>query len=235
LNELSEYIEKCWYFDVHPTDISNLSKVKCIYIEQFSIPAEADIVVECASVEAVKEYALDVLNSGKDFFVISTGAFADEKFFHEILDKSRASKSRIFLPSGAIGGIDIIYAIRNYISAVKLTTKKPPKAFGIDTLLEPRIVFSGNAREAILQFPQNINVAVTLSFAVGNFEKVLVEIVADPSANENIHEISVHSSVGDYTIVHKNKPSPNPKTSYLAALSLASVIIKRFEKIKIGG
>lgn len=227
LNELDGYIDRCWYYDKVKTDLG------CGYLSEFRIPSECDVVVECASVEAVKEYGIDVLKSGKDFYVISSGAFADEEFFEKFMIELKVSKSNVYVPSGAIGGLDIIYAIRNYITTVKLTTRKPPKAFGLDNLIEEKVIFSGNAKEAIKQFPQNTNVFVTLSLATGNFDKVHVEIVADPKVEQNIHEINISSTVGDYTIIHKNKPSPNPKTSYLAPLSLATSLKRRVEKLKI--
>lgn len=227
LSELDRYIDKCWYFDKVMTDLN------CEYLPEFNVPSKCDVVVECASVEAVKEFSFDVLKSGKDFYIISSGAFADEDFFEKFMGELKDSKSNVYIPSGAIGGLDIIYAIRDYIKAVKITTRKPPKNFGLDNLVEEQVIFSGNAREAIKQFPQNVNVSVTLSLAVGNFDKVHVEIVADPKVDQNTHEINVLSSVGDYTIIHKNRPSPNPKTSYLAPLSLAAALKRRIEKMKI--
>lgn len=222
-SELNDYIKECWYYDKVKTDLD------CNYLSNFEIPKNVDIVIECASVEAVKEFGIKVLDSEKDFYIISSGAFADEEFFNTFINKLSLSNSNVYLPSGAIGGLDIVRSVRRYITQVRLTTKKPPKAFGIDNLLEEKIIFSGNAKDAIKAFPQNTNVAVTLAIAVGDFDKVEVKVIADPLVEQNIHEINVYSTVGEYTIIHKNKHSPNPKTSYLAPLSLAAEIKKRIE------
>lgn len=227
LKELDGYINKRWYYDITKTHLN------CQYLSEFNIPPDCDVIVECASVEAVREFGIEILKSGKDFYIISSGAFADEIFFERFMNELKSSKSNVYIPSGAIGGLDIISAIRNYITLVRLVTRKPPQAFGISNLDEEKIIFSGNAKEAVKQFPQNTNVSVTLSLAIGNFDKLHVEIIADPKVKENIHEINILSSVGDYTIIHKNKPSPNPKTSYLAPLSLAAALKKRIEKLKI--
>lgn len=225
--ELGEFINRCWYFDIKETGL------ECQYINTFKIPNDVDIVVECASVEALREYGIDVLESGKDFYIISTGAFSDDEFRANFTKRLENSNSRVFIPSGAIGGLDIIAAIRNYITNVTLTTRKPPKALGLEHIEEEKIVFSGSAKDAIKLFPQNTNVSVTLSLAVGSFEKVNVQLIADPRVDQNVHEIKVCSQVGEYTIIHKNKPSPNPKTSYLAPLSLASEIKKQITKFVI--
>jgi len=42
------------------------------------------------------------------------------------------SNSTVYVPSGAIGGLDIVYSIRNFIEKVELITRKPPKAFGLE-------------------------------------------------------------------------------------------------------
>ncbi|WP_448374287.1 aspartate dehydrogenase [Fervidobacterium sp.] len=227
--ELEEHIEECWYYDIAEKDLP------CKRLESFKIPQKADVVVECASVEAVREYGIDVIRSGKDFYIISSGAFSDAEFFNKFMVELNNSTSTVYVPSGAVGGIDIIYAIKNFIEKVELITRKPPKAFGLEHLPLEQTIFTGNAIEAISKFPQNTNVSVTLSLAVGDFNKVNVRIVADPNVDQNIHEINIYSSVGEYKIIHKNKPSPNPKTSYLAPLSLAAALKKRIEKLRIGG
>jgi len=227
-SELEDHIEKCWYYDVVQTNLP------CERINNFTVPNEADV-VECASVEAVKQYGLDILKSGKDFYIISSGAFSDEDFFDRFMAELKNSDSTVYIPSGAIGGLDIIYSIRNFIERVEIITRKPTKAFGLEDTVQEQTIFTGNAREAIAKFPQNTNVSVTLSLAVGDFNKVNVRIVADPNVDRNIHEINIYSSVGEYKIIHKNKPSPNPKTSYLAPLSLAAALKKRTEKFRIGG
>ncbi|QAV33335.1 aspartate dehydrogenase [Fervidobacterium changbaicum] len=226
--ELRDEIEKCWYYDVIETDLP------CERLERFFVPEDADVVVECASVDAVKQYGLDVLKSGKDFYIISSGAFSDVEFFDKFMEELKRSSQTVYIPSGAIGGLDIIRAVKKFISKVELVTRKPPKAFNLENLSEEQVIFSGNARQAIEEFPQNTNVSMTLSLAVGDFDKVDVRIVADPKIEENVHEINIYSSVGEYKIIHKNKPSPNPKTSYLAPLSLVSALRKRAERFQVG-
>ncbi|AEH50568.1 aspartate dehydrogenase [Pseudothermotoga thermarum] len=228
LGELKDLIEKAYYFDVKETGLN------AVKIEPFCVPDDADIVVECASVDAVKKYAFDVLKSEKDFYIMSSGAFADEDFLKEFLRKLQDSRCRVFIPSGAIGGLDIVNAVKDKIFEVTLVLRKPPKAFGIEVNFET-LIFEGNACEAIKRFPQNVNVAVTLLLAIGNLEKLKVKIIADPSLKMNKHEIFVDSSVGKYHIIHENLPSPNPKTSYLAPLSLVASLRKRYQKFIVGG
>ncbi|MBT1247912.1 MULTISPECIES: aspartate dehydrogenase [unclassified Thermosipho (in: thermotogales)] len=229
LKELKDIIDDFYYYDE-----KKITSDLGIRLENFSIPEDCDMVIECASVGAVKKYYREILDSGKDFYILSTGAFADSTFRNNFMKKIVDSKSNIYIPSGAIGGLDVIYSIRKYIDKVFLKTFKPPISFGRNDK-KRELIFSGSAIDAINRFPKNTNISVTLSLAVGSFEKVLVEIYSDPNVEKNIHKIEAISSVGNYTFTFENNQSPNPKTSLLAPLTLAAVLRKNFEKIKIGG
>jgi predicted dinucleotide-utilizing enzyme len=54
---------------------------------------------------------------------------------------------------------------------------------------------------------------------------VAVQLWADPAVTRNIHEIHVAGAFGETTILTQNLPSPdNPSTSYLAALSIITLL-----------
>ncbi len=230
LEELCHMLGKVYYFDFRKTGL------EAEYLESFEVPEDVDVVVECAGIEAVKQHALGVLKAGRDLYVISSGAFAYTEFLERLLRELENSVSKIFVPSGAIGGLDIIRALGKRVSGVDLIMRKPPVSLGYKEFgSQQRVVFEGRVEEAIEKFPQNVNVAVTLLLAVRDSKRINIRVIADPSIERNIHELVVRSSAGDYRITHENRPSPNPRTSYLAALSLASCIEKRFERFVVGG
>ena len=230
LRELKHRIRKAYYHDFRETGL------EASFLEFFEIPKDTDIIVECASIDAVRQHGIEAVKAGKDLYIISSGAFSDTEFSAKLLNQLNNGTSRVFVPSGAIGGLDIIRAVRARISSVSLIMRKPPSSLGFkEPFSEPQVVFEGCVEKAIERFPQNVNVSVTLMLAVGESAKVTVKVVADPSIDRNIHEVEVKSSVGDYRITHENRPSPNPKTSYLAALSLASCIERRFDRLVMGG
>ena len=208
-------------------------------IDTFLSNKKINLVVECASQKAVKDYAKKIILSKKDFMIMSVGALVDENFFEKIRKLSERNKVKVYLPSGAILGIDGLKAVKfTKINEVILTTTKNPINLGKGKLREKVIVFNGNAKEAVKKFPKNINVAALISLTGVGFEKTKVRIVADPNVKENIHEIFVKGNFGEFNIKIKNLPSPeNPKTSYLAILSAITTLkeIEEEEKgIKIG-
>jgi aspartate dehydrogenase len=223
-------------FDIIPENIQNLKHGLKSGPSTFSnfddfINTDLDIVVEAASQEAVKKFAAKTLSAGKDIMIMSVGALADEMLFEELQRQGSKNGSRIYLPSGAIAGIDAIRAVRHLLKSVELTTTKNPKALAgapffktnpikLEEIKEPTIIYDGTAKDAVKAFPSNINVAAVLSIAGIGLESTRVRIVADPSFNTNQHEILARGSFGEFRFIVNNVPSPtNPKTSFLAVLS----------------
>ena len=65
-----------------------------------------DIVVEAASQDAVKDSALSILQNKKDLMIMSVGALLDESIYDILSDACNDFKKTIYLPSGAIAGLD---------------------------------------------------------------------------------------------------------------------------------
>ena len=200
--------------------------------EEF-LAQDLDIVVEAASVGAVYEHAEDVLLSGKDIVILSVGALADSDFKNRLIATASEKNRKIRIPSGAIMGLDNLKIGQiSGMSKVLLRTTKNPRSLRTETD-KKTLVFSGRADECIKQYPKNINVAVALELATGH--EVEVELWADPDIKRNMHEIFVSGDFGDFYLKIENNPCPqNPATSYLAALSIIT-LLKSLEKPMIIG
>ncbi len=213
-----------------------LSKVaKCKYYEKFEdfIVQNFDICIEAASQEAVREYAESVLEHGKDLIILSVGALMDNNLREKIYKKAKLLNKNIYIPSGALFGIDgIKSASAANINRILLRTTKNPKSLGID-IKGREVLFRGRASEAVKLYPFNINVAATLS--ISSNKDIEVEILADSSISSNVHEIFVEGDFGKAYLRIENIPSKeNPKTSYLAALSVLSLLKNLKNPFKIG-
>jgi len=205
------------------------------------------LVLEAASQRAVREYALRVLEEGKDLMVMSTGALLDDELLKRMLSSAKRKGGKIYVPSGAIVGLDNVKsAAMGEIYEVTLTTKKPPSSFegapfvkdrkiDLRAVREPLLLYEGKAREAVKLFPKNVNVAASLSLAGVGADKTKVKIIADPGAKEIIHEIHVKGEFGELETRTVNKPFPsNPKTSFVAALSAIATLKRISGNIVIG-
>lgn len=195
------------------------------------IYSDLDVIIECASKDAVRDYGKKIIESRKDVIILSVGAFSDKQYLTELQNLSNLNKTRILIPTGAIAGLDSIRSVKKYLDSLTITTTKHPKSLAgapyfksskikLDEISEKTLLYEGNAITAIEYFPANVNVAVSIALAGIGLEKTQVRIIADPMISVNKHEILGKGSFGEILIIVQNIPSPsNPRTSYLASLS----------------
>jgi|TARA_B100000315_G_scaffold150494_1_gene139263 aspartate dehydrogenase len=191
-----------------------------------------DIIVEAASQQAVISYSERVITSGKDILIMSTGALLDKEFLKRIKEAAKKHGRQVQVPSGAIGGLDVVKAAKlGGLERVVSTIRKNPESLkaspysqrivkNLDDLKEPKIIFQGCANDAVKLFPSNTNVSAALSLAGIGGQNTVVRVIVDPTITMNIHEIEVKGKFGKMKIQLENYKHPsNPKTSYLAVLS----------------
>ena len=66
------------------------------------------------------------------------------------------------------------------------------------------------------------------------FADTKVTLVADPHASGNTHKVNAAGAFGRFEISLENKPLPdNPKTSWLAALSVEQALHRHFQRIEL--
>jgi len=205
----------------------------------------SDLVIEAASAKSSWEIAKNVLSKGRDIMLMSVGGIVSH--LKKLSDLAKRYNSKVYIPSGAISGVDALKAARiGKIKKVILTTRKNPLSFkgvgyaeekniDLKRIRKDKILFSGTAKEAVTYFPQNINVAAILSIAGLGADKTEVKIIASPKINKNIHEIEIESEAARIFTRTENVLHPdNPKTSYLAVLSAVATLKQILEPIRVG-
>lgn len=230
-------ISHIYLYDINPSASKKLVK----RIKKGTVkPVEAflddvDVVFEGASQDAVRQYAEQILAAGKDFFLMSVGVLFDDDFRRLLERTAGKNRCKIHVPSGAVCGIDgILSAEIGGLNEVTLVTTKPPESLNT-TLTKRTVLFDGTAREAVKKFPQNINVAASLSLSGMGFDKTKVEIVADPVVTRISHKILAHGNFGRLRIELENMPNPNnPGSSYMASLSAIAALRRLIEPLQIG-
>lgn len=186
----------------------------CATLEEL-LALKPDYLVESASPAAMKELALPALKNGTSIITLSIGALADTGFYQEVMKTAQANGTRVYLVSGATGGFDVLRTafLMGNASARFFNEKGPNALKGTavydDSLQsEQRIVFSGNATEAIGMFPTKVNVAVAASLASVGPEKMQVSIQSTPGftgdtqrveiKNDQVHAVvDVYSATSD--------------------------------------
>jgi aspartate dehydrogenase len=203
----------------------------------------ADLIVEAAGGSVVPSLAQAVFAAGKDLMVISVGALLDHP---QVIETSRTTGCRLYIPSGAIAGLDgIKSAVIGAVTHVTHTTRKPPvglegapylveRGISLAGLREEKEIFSGSAREACRGFPANVNVTAAVSLAGIGPDLTRVRILAVPGLQRNCHDIDVEGEFGKLHVHIENVPSENPKTGKLTALSIVRAVKDAVDPVRIG-
>lgn len=150
---------------------------------------KADLILECATADVLKG-EIETILSHCDLMMFSVTAFSDASFEQKALALCEQYGSHIYLPHGAILGLDGIFDGRSLIHSVTIeTTKNPASLSRTDT--ERTVLYEGPTREACRLFPRNVNVHAAVALAGIGFERTVSRIVADPAVHTNTHIITV--------------------------------------------
>jgi aspartate dehydrogenase len=219
-----------------------MKRVKVLGLDQ--LIKGVDLVVEAASAKISGEVLKKCIKNKRDVFIMSVGGLLGKD---ALLKEAEAKRVKIYLPSGAICGIDgLKSASSGKIDSVTLTTRKPPKGLkgapyfndkniDLDKVSGEMTVFEGSAEEAIKGFPQNVNVAAVLSLAGIGAKKTRVRIVTSDQYTKNVHEVEVEGEFGRLMTRTENVPSKtNPKTSALAFFSAIATLREIASSVRIG-
>ena len=204
----------------------------------------SELAVEAAGQAAMPDFVPMALGRGRDVLILSVGGLLGRA---EWFRQAEESGCRIYVPSGAIAGLDgIKSASVGRIDSAELTSRKPiaalkgskyvvDRGLQLDSFKEDTVIFEGSAEEAARAFPATSNVAASLRLAVDPAVSVRVRIVAVPGGNENVHEIRVHGEFGRLTVKVENVPSKsNPRTSQLAAFSAIATLKNLTRSLRVG-
>jgi len=234
------------FFDIDQTKYARMRKI-CKVRPAGSLEELVDrssLIVEAANARVPYLLIKEASRRKKDIMIMSVGGLIGHR---GLLKKAEKSGINVYLPSGAIAGIDALKsAACSKIDEVILFTRKPPKGLegapyirsrkiDLKGLKKDKVVFKGSASDAVKAFPKNINVSAILSIAGIGAGRTQVRIIASPGAKRNVHEIIIRGKFGVIKTRTENVPSPyNPKTSYLAALSAVATLRNIAGMVKIG-
>lgn len=197
-----------------------------------------DFVVEAAGRSAVAEWGEAALQQAQALVVASASAFCEDALLDRLVAAAEKNGSQLLVPPGALAGVDAIAAASVLaLDEVIHRIVKPPAAWrGTDAeklvalgdIQQSATFFSGTARDAAARFPQNANVAAITALSGLGLDRTHVELVADPDAKGNRHELVARGDFGKLSVLIENRPlATNPKSSEMAALSLVRLVENR--------
>lgn len=171
----------------------------CTTLEEL-LDLKPDYLVEAASPAAMKELALPALKNGTSIVTLSIGALADDLFYREVAETAKANGTRVYLASGATGGFDVLRTTALMGNATaRFFNEKGPNAlkgtavYDESLQTEQRVVFSGNAVEAIRLFPTKVNVTVAASRASVGPANMQVTMQSTPGFTGDTQRVEIRN------------------------------------------
>ena len=205
----------------------------------------AEIVVEAATAAAFPEIASAALKKGKILVPVSLGAIPHMTGFHELAARHGG---KVYLPSGAMLGLDIVKAaaedgiaralVRMRLKPESLAGETYVKEAGLDlgtALAEPILVFRGNVREAALALPNHCNNSVALALAGAGYENTLVEVIAESGLRGAVVEVEIDAEAvsarlsGEYL-----QPEDRARASRIIASSVMATLRSIAAPVAVG-
>ena len=204
----------------------------------------ADLVVEAAGQAVLEDFVPRAIAGERDILVMSVGGLlGHDEWFCEAAKRG----CRIYVPSGAIAGLDgIKSASMGRVNSAVLTSHKPAAAlagtkYAIDRSLDlenlkaEMVIFEGTAEEAARAFPTTSNVAATLRLSIDRTVPLCVRVIAVPGGTRNVHQIRVEGEFGSLSVEVENVPLKiNPQTSQLAAYSALATLSNLTRALRVG-
>lgn len=195
-----ELLELGFIYDVDPERTKSLDSAFLLTepkdFEKFNV----DLVVEAADARAVRALAPDVLKK-VDMLILSVTSLADKQLADELEKICETHQTKLYIPHGAIVGIDGIQDAREVLDEVSITTTKHPRnldfrytdEFDREDITKTTVVYEGPTREVCKKFPRNVNVHAVLALAGLGFDRTHSKLIADPNIEEAAHHIVAKS------------------------------------------
>jgi aspartate dehydrogenase len=202
------------------------------------------VVVECASRDALAEIGPKVLAAGCDLVPLSLTALADREFESCLMAAAEAGPGRIEIAPGAIGTLDLLATAREEgITRVVYRQLKSPamwklvaaaRGINFDPIRSRTVFRRGSVRELATDFVDNLNTSVGVALAGLGLDRTEAELVADPALTETAHELEIHAAPGNAVLKlgGRDVPPDGDPVDY-TTFSLMRVLRRRDARVAI--
>lgn len=142
--------------------------------------AGLDLVVEVAHPEVSARIGVQILKV-TSYMPCSVVALADESLRDQLLTAARHAGTKLYIPHGAVVGMDNLLEARSLWKSATVTFRKPPAAIdaaaaaqGDETLL-----FEGSVRQIAEKFPRSVNAMVACALATVGLDAANARMFVD--------------------------------------------------------
>lgn len=193
---------------------------------------EVNLVIESATDKAVRDIAPQVL-AKRDLLVFSVTGLVDDPFRESLREICKRNQTRLYIPHGAILGIDGIYDGRSIIDEITIKTTKHPRNLGLDESVSG-VVYDGPTRGVCPKFPRNVNVHAVLALMGLGFDRTRSIVVSDPNTKQMTQEIHVKGNGLEWNIRIASTPVGKVTGNYTpesAAMTVRRILASDYDMV----
>jgi aspartate dehydrogenase len=171
-----------------------------------------EVVLEAAGPAAFALHAEAIVATGATLISVSASALMDAQFRDRLESLCAQHGTRVYFPSGALGGLDALGAAAvGELTGVALTVTEPGDP--------ARQMFSGVAVDGVREYPSRLNVAALTALLAARS----VQLEFDQQSNTHALTLAAHGAFGDFACTLRPRPQAD-RLSHIVALSLLATL-----------
>jgi len=190
---------------------------------------EADLIVELAHPGITCEYGTAFLEQ-TDYMPLSLTAFADAQIEKDLLQSAQNNNTRLYIPHGAIVGLESLQEGREVWDEVKMVMKKNPANLDFSEhpdleaaqIQTETVLYDGPARGVCPLFPRNVNSHAALALGSIGFDRTRSVLVAVPGLEVSILEVEARGQ-GVEVKIQRSNPMKGVSGVFTLVSALSSV------------
>jgi predicted dinucleotide-utilizing enzyme len=190
-------LEVAFVHELAPERLTGISPEIVLNDIQAFASRRPDLVLEMAHPDVTRQFGETFLHQ-TDYMPLSMTAFADEGLEERLIETARSSRNRLFIPHGAVVGLENIFEGRQLWDEVTMVMKKNPRnldfsaapQFKPNGITQPTVLYDGPTRAVCPVFPRNVNSHATVALAGIGFDRTRSVLIADPSLDVSVIEIT---------------------------------------------
>jgi len=173
---------------------------------------QPDLVVEMAHPNITRDYGAMILSS-TDYMILSVSVLGEEQLEQELLAVCEAKGTRLYIPHGALVGVDNLFESRHIWEDVTITFRKHPESIDFThvrmlpgDIIGETVLYDGPVRGITKLYPRNINTMATCALATIGLDRCRGILIANPALDVGIAEVKAKGRDGSRLESYKSVP-----------------------------
>lgn len=221
-------VEIARVYDHLESNITDLPKAIATFNEDAFVESLAglDLVVEVAHPDVSTKIGVRMLNK-TSYMPCSVVALADDNLRQQLQSAAKEAGTRLYIPHGAVVGMDNLLEARSLWKSVDITFRKPPASIdsAAASQADETLLFEGSVREIARRFPRSVNAMVACALATVGLDATTARMFADRRCGNMLRgEFEFTGTNGSRLTIVKEEPGAGVSGAGMANSIKGSVL-----------